>query len=223
MLVVEEKFREGASQFSFADSGGPRKMKEPMGRLGSLRPARERRMALATRPSRILADDARRRRSSMVTSFFTSPSSIFRHGNARPFGDDAGDVLRVDLLSACASAALALLVTQLGEFLFGLANQAIADFGDALHVSFAFFGLPSTFNFSICFSGRGRGRSDLFLFSTSALSVLDFSRISASSFSMTARRSLEFASSSFFESLSFDFGLDGLSLQLIDVVGSESI
>src|ERR1700692_2675006 len=60
---------------------GPRKMNEPMGRLGSLRPARERRRALATRSKAGSWPTTRwRRRSSMVTSFFTSPSSIFETG-----------------------------------------------------------------------------------------------------------------------------------------------
>ena len=60
---------------------GPRKIKEPMGRLGSLRPARERRMALATMPSAASWPTTRsRKRSSIVMSFFTSPSSMRETG-----------------------------------------------------------------------------------------------------------------------------------------------
>src|SRR5579863_10475849 len=60
---------------------GPRKINEPMGRLGSLRPARERRMAFATTLNASSWPTTRsRRRSSIWTSFFTSPSSMRETG-----------------------------------------------------------------------------------------------------------------------------------------------
>ena len=56
---------------------GPRKMKDPMGRLGSLNPARERRIALATTVNAGSCPTTRSRsRCSICTSFFTSPSSM---------------------------------------------------------------------------------------------------------------------------------------------------
>ena len=60
---------------------GPRKMKLPMGRLGSCRPARARRMAFAT-ASRASSWPTTRRcsRSSMWMSFSTSPSSSLLTG-----------------------------------------------------------------------------------------------------------------------------------------------
>ena len=60
---------------------GPRKMNEPIGRFGSLKPARERRIALATTVSAASWPMTRSRsRFSISTSFFTSPSSIRETG-----------------------------------------------------------------------------------------------------------------------------------------------
>ena len=56
---------------------GPRKINDPIGRRGSLNPARERRIALATTVSAASWPmTLSRRRCSISTSFFTSPSSI---------------------------------------------------------------------------------------------------------------------------------------------------
>ena len=55
---------------------GPRKINDPIGRLGSESPARFRRMEFATRSSAESCPITRlRRRDSMVTSFCASPSS----------------------------------------------------------------------------------------------------------------------------------------------------
>ncbi len=60
---------------------GPRKMKDPIGRLGSLSPARERRIAFATTVSARSCPTTRSRsRCSIWTSFFTSPSSMRETG-----------------------------------------------------------------------------------------------------------------------------------------------
>ena len=60
---------------------GPRKINEPIGRFGSLKPARERRIAFATALSASSCPTTRsRRRSSICTSFCISPSSIFETG-----------------------------------------------------------------------------------------------------------------------------------------------
>ena len=60
---------------------GPRKRKEPMGRLGSESPARERRMASeTTRTASSWPTTRRWIASSMCSSFSRSPSSIFDTG-----------------------------------------------------------------------------------------------------------------------------------------------
>src|SRR6266404_4338991 len=60
---------------------GPRNINDPIGRFGSLSPARERRMAFATRSSASSCPITRSRsRSSMLISFLTSPSSILETG-----------------------------------------------------------------------------------------------------------------------------------------------
>src|SRR5580698_7743160 len=81
VLVIEQKLGERPRHFGFADAGRATKYKLPIGRLGSLNPARERRIALATRSKAASWPTTRwRRRSSMLTSFLTSPSSIFEIG-----------------------------------------------------------------------------------------------------------------------------------------------
>jgi len=59
---------------------GPKKMNEPIGLRGSLNPAREPVSHWRHVATRRPANHALRKRSSMVTSFFTSPSSIFDTG-----------------------------------------------------------------------------------------------------------------------------------------------
>ena len=75
---------------------GPRKMKEPMGRLGSCRPARERRTAVGDRRQRLVLahHPLASSRSSMWSSFSISPSSSRETGMRGPAGDHLGDVLR---------------------------------------------------------------------------------------------------------------------------------
>ncbi len=77
---------------------GPRKMNEPMGRLGSLSPARERRMAFATTVKRgILADNALAQAVFHLDELLDLALQHARDGNARPLADDLGDVFLVDL------------------------------------------------------------------------------------------------------------------------------
>ena len=78
---------------------GPRNRNEPIGRLGSESPARERRIALATAIDRVvLADDPLVEHVLHADELrhlaFHEPA----HGDAGPLGDDLGDVLLVDLL-----------------------------------------------------------------------------------------------------------------------------
>ena len=79
---------------------GPRNRKEPIGRLGSWRPARERRTRVRRRRSTASSwpMTRSRRRSSMWISFSTSPSSSLDTGIPVQLGHDLGDVLVVDLL-----------------------------------------------------------------------------------------------------------------------------
>ena len=78
---------------------GPRNRKVPIGRSGSCSPARERRSALETAPTASSWPMTRScRRSSMWTSFSTSPSMQAADRDAGPAGHDLGDVLGVDLV-----------------------------------------------------------------------------------------------------------------------------
>src|SRR3954462_5841034 len=93
---------------------GPRKRKLPIGRSGSLRPARERRSAALTALTASSWPMTRSwRRSSMCTSFAVPPAGgailhvhellglalhQARDGDAGPLADDLGDVLGRDLL-----------------------------------------------------------------------------------------------------------------------------
>ncbi len=119
---------------------GPRKINDPIGRFGSLSPARERRMALATRSSAASCPMTRSRsRSSMLMSFLTSPSSILETGipvhletmratsssstssfNSARCGHGRPPVPAVDLRR------------DLLQFFFRLADQAIANLRHAL-------------------------------------------------------------------------------------------
>ena len=77
---------------------GPRKMKLPMGRLGSCRPARARRRALAITSMASSWPTTRWcSRSSMWMSFSTSPSMQPAHRDAGPLGHHLGDVLFLHL------------------------------------------------------------------------------------------------------------------------------
>ena len=117
---------------------GPRKMNDPIGRLGSLNPARERRIALATRSSASSWPTTRwRSRSSIVTSFLTSPSSIFETGmpvhlvtmRATSSSSTSSFSMRVGLLRlpCCVASASSVLAS-------ACANQAVADLRHALQV-----------------------------------------------------------------------------------------
>ena len=121
---------------------GPRNRNEPIGRCGSDRPARERRMALATAATASSWPITRSwRTSSMRTSLAISPSMRRDDGDAGPLGDDLGDVLGVDLLLEQARAALALEVVERGAGLLDLAlelgDAAVADLGRLLEVGLA--------------------------------------------------------------------------------------
>ena len=59
LLIIEQKLRQRARRLRFAHARRSKKDEEPIGRLGSLSPARERRIAFATtRQRRVLSDHA---------------------------------------------------------------------------------------------------------------------------------------------------------------------
>ena len=119
---------------------GPRKRKVPIGRSGSCRPARERRRALETAMTASSWPITRRcRRSSMWTSFSTSPSSMRDDRDARPLGHHLGDLVGVDPLGQV-DGRLELVVGALlglGEPALELGDLAVAQLGGALVVELA--------------------------------------------------------------------------------------
>jgi len=104
--------------------------------LGSCRPARE-------RPQRVghgldglvLADHALVQPLLEVDELLDLALHQARDGNARPLGDDLGDVLGVDLLLQVGG--LALLRLELLEPLLELGDLAVAQLGRALEVGLA--------------------------------------------------------------------------------------
>ena len=83
---------------SYRYRSGPTKKKTPIGRRGSFRPARARRTARAMRRDRIvLADDAAVEGLLHLEELLRSPPRRVPHRDARPHGDDFGDVLVGDL------------------------------------------------------------------------------------------------------------------------------
>ena len=112
-----------------------------MGRLGSLRPARERRMALATtRQRRVLADHALAQALFHLDELLHFAFEHARDGNAGPLADDLGDVFLVDLffqharraapLPSCDGVQLLQLGFELGQF-------AVLDLRGALELALA--------------------------------------------------------------------------------------
>ena len=111
-----------------------------MGRLGSDRPARLRRMALATACTASSWPMTRWwSRSSRWTSFAISPSISSAHRHAGPLGHDLGDVLGVDLLLEHAVALLQLVEVGggIGDAPLELGDAAVADLGRLLEVRLA--------------------------------------------------------------------------------------
>ena len=85
-------------------------MKEPIGRLGSPRPARERAHRVRDRQQRlVLADHALAQPVLDVEQLLDLALEHPGHRDAGPLGDDLGDVLRVDLLLEHALVALCML------------------------------------------------------------------------------------------------------------------
>ena len=106
---------------------GPRKMNEPIGRFGSLSPARERRIALATRTSASSCPTTRWR--SAVLHGDELLDLAFEHlrdRNASPLRNDAARrLLRQLLPSTCARhRSSSICVGELLELFFRLADQA---------------------------------------------------------------------------------------------------
>ena len=120
---------------------GPRNRNEPMGRWGSDRPARLRRMALATAVTASSWPMTRScSTSSRRTSLAISPSMRRLTGHAGPLGDDLGDVLLVDLFLEHALAVRLQLVEAargLVDLALELGDAAVADLGRLLEVGLA--------------------------------------------------------------------------------------
>src|SRR5579872_3752713 len=121
---------------------GPKKMNEPIGRLGSLSPARERRIIGHPLQRRILPNYTLAQPLFHRDQLLDFTFEHFRNGNASPLGDNARDILLVNFFLEHAVLALALhLLGELGEIIFGLANQAVANLGNALQIALALLGL----------------------------------------------------------------------------------
>ena len=121
---------------------GPRKMKAA-DRLLRIRwrPARLRRIALATTVSALSWPTTRwRRRVLHLDELLHLAFEHFRDGNARPARDDFRDVFFVDFFLQHAVGCFAVAVRQFGElaeFGFGVGDFAVLEFGGALEVALA--------------------------------------------------------------------------------------
>jgi hypothetical protein len=109
---------------------GPEEQELPIGRLGSLQPARERRTAstrrAAPRPARPPARAGASPGAELLALGLDEP----RHRDARPPRDDLRDLLGVDLLRTSESPAFALSSSAalgLGELRLELADVAVLD------------------------------------------------------------------------------------------------
>ena len=120
---------------------GPRKMNEPIGRLGSESPARLRRIEFATRSSAVSCPITRwRRRDSIVTSFCASPSSSRPTGIPVHLADQLGDVFFAHFFLEHAAVLLHFreIFLRGGHFLLRGAQFSVADFRDLREVPGAF-------------------------------------------------------------------------------------
>ena len=203
---------------------GPRKMKLPMGCLGSLRPARLRRMALATTVSAASWPTTRwRSRSSICDQLLHLAFEHLGDGDSGPARDDLGDVFFVDLFLQHAVRALPSLSGRLGEltqFRFGLGDFAIS----AIQPRAADCPCASAPQL------RSAGLPDL-LFSSAMLPIaprsvcqrarrpLAFSRTSASSLLHCSEALLERLVFLALESGLLDFEVSGLAFEVVDLGG----
>ena len=197
-------------------------MNEPMGRLGSLSPARERRIALATRSSAcVLADDALPQAIFHGDQLLHFAFQHLRDGDSGPLGDDAGDVFLVDFFFQHALRALCSSIAsrQLCKFFFGLADQAVANFGDALQIAFALFGLLFDLQlFDLLFQLASVGDQVFFLLPVGFERVgflANFGEFFFDDCQALSRVGVVF----FLQRLLFDFKLRGAALELIDFGG----
>ena len=97
VLVAEHELGQRPGQLGLATPVGPRKMKEPIGRFGSLSPARARRTALAmVVDGLVLADDPLVQRLLHLQQPLGLLGGDAHHRDAGPHADDLGDVLLGD-------------------------------------------------------------------------------------------------------------------------------
>ena len=166
VFVVKQKLCEGAGQFSLADAGGAEENEAADGPLGIAETGAGAADGVGhALQGRVLADHA------IAQAFFHLDQLLdlaFEHpgdGDAGPLGDDAGDVFFVHFFFEHAGLALAVgLGGELVQFVLGLAEQAVADFGHTLQVASAFFGLLFDFELLDLFFERTRAGDQVFLF-----------------------------------------------------------
>ena len=117
---------------------GPRKMNEPIGRRGSLSPARERRMALDDARDRlVLADDALAQTLFHRDQLLHFAFQHLRDRNAGPLADDLGDVFLVHLFLQHARLLAVHRCAELLDLSFELRQLAILDLRGAVVVALA--------------------------------------------------------------------------------------
>ena len=108
---------------------------------------------------------------------------------------------------------------QFGQFFFSLANEAVADFGDALQVAFALFGLLFNFQlFDLLLEGADAGDEIFFFFPVGLQGVgllANLGELFLDHREPFPRVGVVFV----FQGLLFDFQLHGFALELIDVGG----
>ena len=160
-------------------------------------------MALATRSRAcVLADDPLAQAIFHGDQFLHFAFEHLRDGNAGPLGDDAGDVFFVHFFFehawSAATFAVDLCAVSLAQFFFGLPQQSVTNFGHALQVAFALFGLLFDFQLLDSFFQLAGAGDQILLFFPIGLKGVGFLADSGELLPMTARRSREFASSSFF-------------------------
>ena len=117
---------------------GPRKMNEPIGRRGSLRPARERRMAVGDARQRfVLADDALPQTLFHRDQLLHFAFQHLRNRNAGPLADDLGDVFLVNLFLQHARLLAVHRRAELGDLSFELRQLAVLDLRGAVVIALA--------------------------------------------------------------------------------------
>ncbi len=123
---------------------GPRNRNEPIGRFGSLKPERLRRIAFATAGQRrVLADDAIAQPLFHVHQLLNFAFEQTARRNSRPFADDLGDFFLADFFLQHRMIFLQLgqLVLRRLQFFFRGGKLAVANFRHSRKIAGAFVAL----------------------------------------------------------------------------------